>query len=310
MAVLALAVAVVSVVVVALDSRSGHVQAAGTPGPVPARPFRLVAGTSIPAAGAAAIIKHGQTLLVASFEHEGGSIRLVEHNATLRPARHSLPHAVIHAHAGPTITLATRGSSYFIRSGTHTWKLTGRHVQRVPSSKLRPAVARQLAGVPGVGAVWMAAHQKLFVVSTAGRRHLVSVGPSRLAKAGLDPVNGAPVVAAGSVWVIQSAASAAGTFLAYLQRIHPAGGADGPPIALGHGIPVLALAAGGRIWVVTNTERRHSLIWQIDPSTGRALGSTSLPANFLPMVGHGTNTTLWLATSGLRDGRLFRFTIR
>ena len=73
---------------------------------------------------------------------------------------------------------------------------------------------------------------------------------------------------------------------------------------------MLALAAGGRIWVVTNTERRHSLIWQIDPSTGRALGSTQLPASFLPTVGRGTNTTLWLATNDPRDGRLFRFAMR
>ena len=161
-----------------------------------------------------------------------------------------------------------------------------------------------------MGGVWIAAHQKLFFVSPAGHRHLVSVGPSRLSKHGLDPVNSAPVVAAGSVWVTQSATSPAGADVGYLQRVNPTGGADGTPIALGHGIPVLALAAGGRIWVVTNTERRHSLIWQIDPGTGRALGSTPLPANFLPMVGHGTNTTLWLASNGPRDGRLIRFAMR
>jgi hypothetical protein len=311
LSVIALAVAVTAVVVIARDTRSSHTQQPGTVAPTPPRPFRLVAGKGISAPGAAAIIKHGHTLLVASLANEGGSIRLVERNATLRPAKHSLPHAVIHTHAGPTITLATRGSSYYIRSGTRTWKLTGHRVQRVPAAKLRPAVATQLAGTAGMGRVWFAAHQKLFAVSPAGHRHLVSVGPSPLSKlAGLDPVNSGPVVAAGSVWVTQSATSAAGTDVGYLQRVNPTGGADGRPIALGHGIPVLALAAGGRIWVVTNTERRRSLIWQVDPSTGRALGSAPLPANFLPMVGYGTNTTLWLATNDPRDGRMIRFAMR
>jgi hypothetical protein len=73
---------------------------------------------------------------------------------------------------------------------------------------------------------------------------------------------------------------------------------------------VLALAAGGRIWVVTNIGHRHSRVWQVDPSTGRALGSTPLPANFLPTVGHGTDATLWLASNDPRDGRLIRFAIR
>lgn len=123
-------------------------------------------------------------------------------------------------------------------------------------------------------------------------------------------MNSAPVVAAGSVWVTQSATSPTGADLGYLQRVKPAGGADGKPITLGHGIPVLALAAGGRIWVVTNTERRHSRIWQIDPGTGRVVGSRPLPASFLPVVGHGTNTTLWLATNDPRDGRLLRFAMR
>ena len=308
--VIALAVAVAAVVVIARDTRSSHAPPPVTARTPSARPFRLVAGRSVAAPGAAAIINHGHVLLVVSLAREGGLIRLVEHHATLRPARHSLPHAVIHAHAGLTITLATRGMSYYIRAGTRTWRLTGHHVQRVPASKLRPEVARQLAGTPGTGGAWIASHQKLFVVSPAGHRRLVSVRPSRLPKAGLAPVNSAPVVAAGSVWVTQSATSAAGADLAYLQRVHPTGGADGRPIALGHGIPVLALAAGGRIWVVTNTERRHSLIWQIDPSTGRALGSTRLPASFLPTVGRGTNSTLWLASNGPRDGRLFRFAMR
>jgi hypothetical protein len=62
--------------------------------------------------------------------------------------------------------------------------------------------------------------------------------------------------------------------------------------------------------VVTNTERRRSLIWQIAPGTGHVLGSTPLPANFLPAVGRGTNTMLWLASNGPRDGRLFRFAMR
>jgi hypothetical protein len=308
--VIALAVAVAAVVVIARDTRSSHAPPLVTVTPPSARPFRLVADRSVPAPGAAAIIKHGHTLLVASFAREGGLIRLVEHHATLRPAKRSLPQAVIHAHAGQTITLATHGSSYYIRSGTRTWRLTGHHLKRVPASKRRPAVARQLAGTLGIGGAWIAAHQKLFVVSPAGHRQLVSVGPSRLPKTGLAPVNSAPVVAAGSVWVTQSATSAAGADLAYLQRVHPTGGADGGPIALGHGIPVLALAASGRIWVVTNTEQRHSLIWQIDPGTGRVLGSTALPANFLPTVGRGTNTTLWLASNGPHDGRLFRFTMR
>jgi hypothetical protein len=308
--VIALAVAVAAVVVIARDTRSSHAPPPVTARPPSARPFRLTADRSVPAPGAAAIIEHGHTLLVVSVAREGGLIRLVEHHATLRPAKHSLPHAVIHAHAGLTFTLAARGSSYYIRSGTRTWKLTGHHVQRVPASKLRPAVARQLAGTPGPGGAWIAANQKLFVVSPAGHRQLVSVGPSRLPKAGLTPVNSAPVVAAGSVWVIQSATSAAGDDLGYLQRVHPAGGADGAPIALGQGIPVLALAASGRIWVVTNTERQHSLIWQIDPGTGRVLGSTPLPASFLPTVGRGTNTTLWLASNGPHDGRLFRFAMR
>lgn len=308
--VIALAVAVAAVVMIARDTRSSHAPPPVTVTPPSARPFRLVPDRSVPAPGAAAIITHGHTLLVASFAREGGLIRLVERNATLRPAKHSLPHAVIHTHAGPTITLATRGSSYYIRSGTRTWKLMGNHVQRVPASKLRPAVARQLAGTPGIGGSWTAAHQKLFVVSPAGRRHLVSVGPSRLPRAGLAPVNSAPVVAAGSVWITQSATSAAGTDLAYLQRVHPAGGAQGAPIALGHGIPVLALVASGRIWVVTNTERRLSLIWQVAPGTGRVLGRTPLPANFLPTVGRGTNTTLWMASNGPHDGRLFRFAMR
>jgi hypothetical protein len=309
--VIALAVAVTAVGVIVRDSRSSNAPPPVTVRTPSARPFRLAASRSIPAPGAAAIIKHGNTLLVVSLAREGGLIRLVEHHATLRPAKHSLPHAVIHAHAGLTITLVTRGSSYYIRSGTRTWRLTGHHVQSVAATKLSPAVARQLAGTVGMGRVWIAAHQKLFAVSPAGHRHLVSVGPSRLPKNGLAPVIRAPVVAAGSVWVTQSATSEAGADLAYLQRVHPTGGgADGAPIALGHGIPVLALAAGGRIWVVTNTERRHSLIWQIDPSTGRALGSTQLPASFLPTVGRGTNSTLWLASNGPRDGRLFRFAMR
>jgi hypothetical protein len=308
--VIALAVAVTAVVVIARDTRSSHTQQPSTVAATTPRPFRLVAGRSISVPGAAAIIKHGHTLLVARFVNEGRSIRLVEHNATLRPAKHSLPHAVIHAHVGSTITLATRGSSYYIRSGTRTWTLTGHRVQPIAATKLRPAVARQLAGTPGVGSVWIAAHQKLFFVSPAGRRHRVSIGPSPLSNDGLAPVNSAPVVAAGSVWVTQSATSPAGTDVGYLQRVNPTGGADGNPIALGHGVPVLALAAGGRIWVVTSTDRRHSLIWQIDPSTSRVLGSTPLPANFLPMVGHGTNTTLWLATNDPRDGRLIRFAMR
>ena len=73
---------------------------------------------------------------------------------------------------------------------------------------------------------------------------------------------------------------------------------------------MLALAASGRIWVVTNTERLHSLIWQVDPGTGRVLGRAPLPASFLPTVGRGTNSTLWLAGNGPRDGRLFRFAMR
>ena len=258
--VIALAVAVTAVVVIARDTRSSHDPPLVTVTPS-ARPFRLAESRSIPAPGAAAIIKHGSTLLVASFAKEGGVIRLVEHHATLRPAKHSLPDAVIHAHSGRTVTLATHGSAYYIRSGIRTWKLTGNHVQRVPAGTLRPAVARQLAGTPGLGGAWIAAHQKLFVVSRAGHRRLVSVGPSPLPKQGLAPVNGAPVVAAGSVWVTQSATSASGADLGYLQRVHSAGGADGAPIALGHGVPVLALAASGRIWVVTNTGRRHNLIW-------------------------------------------------
>ena len=223
LSVIALAVAVTAVVVIVRDTRSNNAPTPVTVTPPSARAFRLVAGKGIPAPGAAAIIKHGNTLLVASFAREGGLIRLVEHHATLRPAKHSLPHAVIHAHAGPTITLATRGSSYYIRSGTRTWKLTGHHVQSVAATKLSPAVARQLAGTVGMGRVWIAAHQKLFAVSPAGHRHLVSVGPSRLPKNGLAPVNSAPVVAAGSIWVTQSATSAGGADLGYLQRVHPSG---------------------------------------------------------------------------------------
>ena len=308
MAVLALAVAVTAVVVIARDTRAGRPQQPGTTALTPPRPFRLLAGKGIGAPGAAAIIGHGHTLLVASLAN--GSIRLAEYHATLRPAKHRLPHAVIEGHAGTSVTLATRGSSYFIRSGTRSWRLTGHRVQPVAAGKLRPAVARQLAGTPGAGGVWIAAHQKLFVVSPAGHRRLVSVGPSRLPKDGRALVNSAPVIAAGSVWVTQAATSADGADLGYLQRVHSTGGADGAPIALGHGIPVLALVASGRIWVVTNSERRHSLIWQINPGTGRVLGSTPLPANFLPTVGQSTNTTLWLASNGPHDGRLFRFAMR
>jgi hypothetical protein len=310
-AVLALVAAVVAVALILRDTRSSTPRANGFVQPVRARPFQLVAGRSISAPGAAAIIKHGHTLLVASFANEGGTIRLVEHNATLRAAKAGLPHAVIHAHAGPTITLATRGSSYFIRSGTRTWKLSGHRVRPIATAKLRPAVARQLAGTPGVGGVWIAAHQKLFSVSPPGHRHPVSIGPSPLSRlAGLDPVNSDPVIAAGSVWITQSATSPAGIDLGYLQRVDPTGGADGKPIALGHGVPVLALAAGGRIWVVTNTELRHSVLWQVDPGTGRVLGSTPLPASWLPQVGIGTATTLWLASNDQRDGRLIRFAMR
>lgn len=308
--VIALAVAVTAVVVIVGETRSSHAPPLVTAPPPSARPFRLVASRSIPAPGAAALVKQGHTLLVASLADRGRSIRLVEHNATLRRAKHDLPRAVIHVHTGPTITLATRGSSYYIRSGTSTWKLTGNHVQRVPASKLRPAVARQLAGTQGVGGTWFAAHQKLFVASDAGHPRIVLVGPSRLPKQGLAPVNSAPVVAAGSIWVTQSATSAAGADLGYLQRVHPTGGADGAPIALGHGVPVLALAAGGRIWVVTNVGRRHGLIWQVDPGTSRVLGSTPLPADFLPTVGRGSDTTLWLASNGRHHGRLFRFAMR
>ena len=262
-------------------------------------PFRLVADRSIAAPGAAAIIKHGHTLLVASFAREGGLIRLVEHHATLRPAKHSLPHAVIHAHAGPTITLATRGSSYYIRSGTRTWKLTGHHVQRVPASKLRPAVARQLAGTPGD-------RRRLDRGAPEAVRRLTRrPSPSRLGRA-------QPAVEGRARPREQRAGRRRRLGLGHPVRdlgrrepTSPTCSASTPPaaptaapIALGHGIPVLALAAGGRIWVVTNTERRHSLIWQIDPSTGRALGSTPLPASFLPTVGRGTNTTLWLASNG------------
>ena len=309
MAVLALAVAVTAVVVIARDTRADRTQP-GTVAPTSPRPFRLVAGKAVGAPGAVAIIKHGHTLLVASLANEGGSIRLVEQHATLRPAKHRLPEAVIHAHAGATVTLATRGSSYFIRSGTRTWELTGNRVRPVAAAQLHPAVARQLAGTPGARGVWIAAHQRLFVVSPAGHRHLVSVGPSRLPKRGLAPVNSAPVVAAGSVWVTQSATSPGGADVGYLERVHPEGGADGAPIVLGHGVPVLALAAGGRIWVVANTGHRHSRILQIDPLTGRVVGSTALPAKFLPTVGYGTDTTLWLASNGARDGRLIRFAIR
>jgi hypothetical protein len=40
------------------------------------------------------------------------------------------------------------------------------------------------------------------------------------------------------------------------------------------------------------------------------LGRAPLPAGFLPMAGRGTNTTLWLASNGPHDGRLFRFVMR
>jgi hypothetical protein len=133
--VIALAVAVSAVVVIARDTRSSHTQQSSTVAPSPPRPFRLVAGKGISAPGAAAIIKHGHTLLVASFANQGASIRLVEHNASLRTSKHSLPHAVIHAHAGPTIALATRGSSYYIRSGARTWKLTGHRVQPIQAAR-------------------------------------------------------------------------------------------------------------------------------------------------------------------------------
>ena len=307
---IALAVAVTAVVMIARDTRSSHAPPPVTVTPPSARPFRLVASRSVPAPGAAAIIKHGHTLLVASFAGEGGLIRLVEHHATLRPAKHSLPHAVIHAHAGPTITLATRGSSYYIRSGTHTWKLTGNHVQRVPASKLRPAVARQLAGTPG------ARRSVDRGAPEAVRRLTRRPSPSRLGRA-------QPAAEGRARPREQRAGRRRRLGLGHPVRDlggrnrprlpaarPPSGGADGAPIALGHGIPVLALAASGRIWVVTNTERRHSLIWQVDPGTGRVLGSTPLPANFLPTVGRGTNTTLWLAATARTDGRLFRFAMR
>jgi len=238
--VIALAVAVTAVVMIARDTRSDHGTSTVAVRPPPApRLFRLAASRSMPAHGAAAIIRHGSTLLVASFAREGGLIRLVELHASLRPAKHSLPRAVVHAHSGRTVTLATNGSSFYIRSGIRTWKLTGSHVQRIPAGKLRPAVARQLAGTAGAGGTWVAAHKQL-----------------------------------------------------------------------GHGVPVLALTADGRIWVVTNTGRRHNLIWQVDPGSGRVLGSRPLPASFLPTVGHATNTTLWLASNDPRDGRVIRFAIR
>ena len=92
--------------------------------------------------------------------------------------------------------------------------------------------------------------------------------------------------------------------------MRPAGGVDGDPIALGRGLPVLSVVAGGRIWVVVNTGRRHSLLWQVDPATGTVAGRPlPLRAGWLPLIGFGSRRALWLADNDRSDGRLVRFSI-
>jgi hypothetical protein len=308
--VLVLLAAVAAVVLIGSDLRP-HRQApvaAVRRQPLPPA-YALAQPRSVLATGTAAIAVRGKRMLVARTVDEGSIVKLVVRDSSLRGGPGT--RRAIRLRVGPTVSVAAGQAGFYVRSRGVTWRLAGGQLRRVRPARLPGPVEARLAGVSGLGRVWGNDRRHL-VASDPGGGHRVriAVGPSRLSRlAGFEPVTGAPVVAAGSVWVMQSA-SPDGSLGAYLQRVHPGGGAQGRPVALGEGIPVLAAVAGGRIWVVTNPERLRPLVWQVDPLTARVLGRPQrLPAGLLPTAAYGNGRALWLASNDPADGRLIRYRV-
>lgn len=249
---------------------------------------------------AEALAVSGNTLWVARWlsPDSGAGVLLVPLRAsTLAPA--GAPIALGSPLSGAT--LAAAGGVVYVRTGGRTGRIAGGRVVWLAASAIPRAVAERLLGTPGLGLAWGERGRKLVATdpATGVRRMLPLV--SAVHGSRVSASTPAPAVAAGLVWVAEWTDSNR----AYLEAVRPGGGAARPPLALGHGIPVLVLAAAGRLWVAVNDQGPFSRLWQVDPNTGRVIGRVRMPADFLPMFAVAAGHGLWLGEQQ-PDGRVYQ----
>ncbi|MGN6379258.1 MAG: hypothetical protein ACTHNU_09935 [Gaiellales bacterium] len=221
------------------------------------------------------------------------------------------------------VVLATRkveGVSFVAVAGGSVWvtRWNEQHpaaVLRFDVRTLRPQGAPVRIGVPtpnmrlstGPGGVYVRTHTGLRRIANG---HAVTVDPATLPRRVMLPLYGSPgVVADGWVWHaadVDSTRRGLWVNTAWLQRVRATGAARERPILIGQGVPTMALAAAGRIWVAVNRERPRGRLYQVDPSSHRVIGVTMLPRDFVAMHGTYAGGSLWL----VGDDQLVRIALR
>jgi hypothetical protein len=256
-------------------------------------PLRMQVAATGSVSGARLATVHGGTLWVlrADGKHAPVLARYSAH--ALKPIGHTI--ALRHAN-GAVTGLATGRTGVYVRNATGIARVDGSKLTQVPLSSVPRTLLLSLSGAVGFNRAWTTDGHSLYARNPGGAAPVkipiprpVGASRSTFVAAGAQPV------VLDALWVAQAVGSGKHR-MAQVQPLTPAGHIGGRPIRLGHGTAGLELVAAHRLWVVVSRSPSN-VLYEINPVTGRVMGSMALPKHFLPVKGFATGRALWLAES-------------
>jgi len=260
-------------------------------------PFHAQVAATGTVSGAQAMVARGATLWMLRSDGKH-PVQLVRYSAhALRPVGGTIS---LRRADAPPLRLATGHTGVYLRSATGVQRVDGHALVDVTSSSLPRALLLSLSGAVGFDRAWTTDGHRLY------ERNPGSSAPTKVAiprpvgasAESFVPASAQPVVLDGRLWVPQ-AVGAGKHRIAQLQPLTPAGHFGGRPVGLGRGRAVLALVSVHRLWVVVSRSP-HSVLYQVNPLTGRVMRTTALPRSFAPVDGAATGRALWLAEDAAR----------
>jgi hypothetical protein len=248
-------------------------------------------------AGASSLTMYAGSLWVTARagRHPATLLRFSAH--TLKPQSGTIP--LTHAGTGPVHLAAGHGAIY-VRTGAGIERAKGHALVGVQATSVPNPLLLSLYGVGAFGRAWTVQNHRLYAwkPGTAAARRVVTPFP---------PANVQPVVLQGKLWVGR-AVKAGHPSLAEVQPVTAAGRVAGPSVRLGHGRVALELVAAHRLWVVVTRSGPRSWLDQVNPATGKLIGVTALPHQFVPAEGFADGRSVWLAENA-KDGTVLRLSL-
>jgi hypothetical protein len=246
-------------------------------------------------AGGHFLTVHGDTLWLVRWSGRRPA-ELASYSAhALKPAGH--PIGIGHMSAAST-GLATGSGGVYLRTAMGLYRVNGQALVHVGRAAVPRPLLLSLFGAAGFDRAWTTDGRRLSGQNPGDLtpRTVAIPRPVGAAASSFIAAGAQPVVFDNKFWLSQAIGT--GTHrTAQVQPLGEAGHLGGRPIGLGRGKAGLELVAAHRLWVVVRRSPRDVLD-QVDPATGRVIGSVVLPRHFDPVTGFATGRALWLASSG------------